>query len=328
MNMTSLQRLCQYKTVAMIKKSISGGLLLPLLAAAVSCSPSTFNIGLEMRGPSKSGLSLGNKNLSVVYTDNGNYGDSLFLASVSEGFAQILEKDYFGGNEVVGIYRVDKEQDTDYRSKETLIRMLLETESDVTFLLDLQSMGESSLSAAEKVAAPVSADSAYFVEASTPFAMRVYAYDAMNPADTVLVFNGKSVAKSPVYTDGRESEAVLVKKAMLSMDEPGFAIGRQSANIFVSTWQKTDFTLYYYGSDDWYTASQAAYDYNWKKAMDIWMSMLGTKDMQKRSCIEYNMAVVNCILGQKSLAEQWLDCSDADFRLPESSSLRKKINRL
>ncbi|MDE6870737.1 MAG: hypothetical protein K2O58_02820 [Bacteroidales bacterium] len=311
----------------MVKKSILG-MLLPALAAAVSCSPSTFNLGIEMRGPSRSGLSLGNKNLSVVYVDNGNYGDSLFLASVSEGFAQTLEKDYFGGNEVVGIYRVDKEDGMDYQSKKAMIRMLVETGSDATFLFDLGTMGKPTFSLPEKVASAVSADSAYLVEASTPFDIRLYAYDAMNVKDTVFVFNGRSTAKSPVYTSGDETDAAMAEKAMRSMDEPGYTVGRQSANIFLSTWDKANFTLYYYGSEEWYEASQAAYDYNWKKAMDIWMSMLGTKDLQKRSCLEYNLSVVNCILGQKSLAEQWLDRSDADYRLPESANLRIKIGKL
>ncbi|MCM1198389.1 MAG: DUF6340 family protein [Clostridium sp.] len=311
----------------MVKKSIFG-ILLPAMAAAVSCSPSTFNLGLEMRSPSTSGLSLGNKDLSVVYLDNGRQADSIFLANVSEGFAQSLEKDYFGGNEVIGIYRVDKVQDEDYLSRDAMVRMLVETGSDVTFLFDLVSMGEPSFSIPEKVAAPVSADSAYFVEASIPFAIKLYTYDAMNAQDTVLVFNGKSTAKAPVYTDGAESRAVLAQKALKSLDEPGYTTGRQCSNIFLSQWEKANFTMYYYGSEDWYTASQAAYDYNWKKAMDIWISMLDTKNLQKRSCLEYNIAAVNYILGQKSLASQWLDRSDVDFRLPESGKLRAKINRM
>jgi len=322
--MILLQSLFQYNYI-MMKKSITGALCLFL---ALSCSPLTFNLGVEMRGPSKTGLSLGGKNLSVAYLDDGKASDSLFLASISEGFSQVVEKDYFGGEEVVDIYRIERQPGVDYLSKDVMVRLLVETDSDVTFLFDLESIGETSFSAPEKVSSAVSSDSTYFVEASTPFAIKLYVYDAMNVQDTVLVFNGKSVVKSPVYTDGDEAGPVLLEKAMKSIYEPGYSIGKQSAGIFLSTWQHNNFTLYYYDDSEWYKASQAAYDYKWTTAMDTWMSMLDTKDMRRRSCIEYNLAVVNCILGQKSIASQWLDRSDADYRLPESSDIRRKINKL
>lgn len=307
-------------------RKIFGIIFLAVMSA--SCSPQTFNLGIELRSPSKSGMSLANKNISVIYMDDGKMADSLFLSSISDGFAQTLEKDYFGGDEVIGIYRVDKDPDVNYMSKDNMARLLVETGSDVTFLFDLVSMGETAFSAAEPVATSSAPDSSYFMEASTPFAIKLYAYDAMNPQDTVQVFNGSSTAKSPVYTSGDESNDRLVDKAMSSMDEPGYSVGRQSAGIFLSTWTNSNFTLYYYEDSDWYQASQAAYDYKWTTAMDKWISLLDTKDLRKRSCLEYNLAVVNYILGQKSLASQWLDRSDADYRLPESSNLRKKINRL
>ena len=309
-----------------MKKLIYGVLLLSF--AAVSCSPLTFNMSVDMRTPSKSGLSLGNKNLSVIYLDKGESRDSIFISSVAEGFAQSLEKDYFSGEQAIGIYRVSQGKDADYASKDSLVNLLVETGSDVAFVFDLVDMGETSLTKEVRVAAPTSADSMYVAEASTPFTVKLYSYDAMNAKDTVVTFTGKSSARTSVYTSGSETEDALMAKAVDTMSEAGFATGVQSSNIFLSTWKQSRFTFYYYDADIWYKASQAAYDYDWKTAIDVWMSLMDTKDLRKRSCIEYNLAVTFYILGQKSIASQWLDRSDADYMLPESAFVRSRINSL
>ena len=204
----------------------------------------------------------------------------------------------------------------------------METGSDVAFVFDLVDMGETSLTKEVRVAAPTSADSMYVAEASTPFTVKLYSYDAMNAKDTVVTFTGKSSARTSVYTSGAETEDALMAKAVNTMSEAGLATGIQSSNIFLSTWKQSRFTFYYYDADIWYKASQAAYDYDWKTAIDVWMSLMDTKDLRKRSCIEYNLAVTFYILGQKSIASQWLDRSDADYMLPESAFVRSRINSL
>ncbi len=204
----------------------------------------------------------------------------------------------------------------------------METGSDVAFVFDLVDMGETSLTKEVRVAAPTSADSMYVAEASTPFTVKLYSYDAMNAKDTVVTFTGKSSARTSVYTSGAETEDALMAKAVNTMSEAGLATGIQSSNIFLSTWKQSRFTFYYYDADIWYKASQAAYDYDWKTAIDVWMSLMDTKDLRKRSCIEYNLAVTFYILGQKSIALQWLDRSDADYMLPESAFVRSRINSL
>lgn len=303
-------------------------LFLPLALAAVSCSPLTFSLHLDMRAPSQSGLDLSNKNISVMYIDNGNKTDSLFLSGVSEAFAQSVERDYFSGHQTVNIFNIKKKTGADYASKDSLVKYIMETESDVAFMFELESLGKTVLSPINRTASPASADSLYYLEATSPFAIRLYSYDSLNPADKVLVFNGKSNAVATVFTNGNEDERTLMDKAADAMYDAGTVIGRQSSKIFMSEWKHSSFTLYYYDNDEsWYKASQAAYDYDWKTAIDTWITLLDTNDLKKRSCIEYNLAVAFYVLGQKSLAEQWLDRSDADYMLPESSYVRKMINK-
>ena len=70
---------------------------LSLALMAVSCGPSRHAIHLEMRYPSKSGLDLAGKVLSVVYLENDNEQGNLFNESMADAFAYNLERDYGTG---------------------------------------------------------------------------------------------------------------------------------------------------------------------------------------------------------------------------------------
>ena len=60
--------------------------------------------------------------------------------------------------------------------------------------------------------------------------------------------------------------------------------------------------------------------------MDIWFTLLDSKDVLKRSCASYNIAVACYLLGDYRLSEDWLDLSDKESELPLSASLRKRID--
>ena len=81
----------------------------------------------------------------------------------------------------------------------------------------------------------------------------------------------------------------------------------------------------YFETEDWYRAMQYADALEWKEAIDIWLELLDTNDMMKRACAAYNMALATYMLGDYDLAEQWLDRSDADNKLPMSDALRKRL---
>ena len=86
------------------------------------------------------------------------------------------------------------------------------------------------------------------------------------------------------------------------------------------------YSIAYYDSSKWYEGLVRADQYDWKGAMDIWIGLLDSKDMMKRSAAEYNIAVACYMLGDYHLALEWLDRSDADNGFPTlSDGLRKRI---
>lgn len=298
---------------------------LSVALVAVSCGPSRHSIHVEMRHPSKSGVDLGGKVVSIVYLENENSLASSFAEGVADGFAYALEQDYATGEGSVGIFRMRYSDGGRYSDKDTLVNLLIDTGADVVFLLDTLALGELTLGGISSVASPSSADSSYITLGNLPFKMNLYCFDGMDKDERVYTFSGSSVAAPHAYSDGRQSREVLRARAIESLPEVGFEAGAMVAGSFKSQWKHEQYSVVYFDSSQWYKAVDYAEQYYWKEAMDIWMQLLDTNDLLKRSCAEYNISVACYMLGDYDLSLQWLDRSDADNKLPLSDALRKRI---
>ncbi|MBR5568708.1 MAG: tetratricopeptide repeat protein [Bacteroidales bacterium] len=292
----------------------------------VSCGPSRHAVNVEMRYPGKAGVDLAGKIVSVVYLENGNPYGSVFNEAMADAFAYTLEQDYGTGEGSIGIYRMLAQPGVTYASKDSLFNILMDTGSDVVFLFDTLKFGQMNMGGVSKVASPVSADSSYVSTGTVQFTMKLYSFDGMDKKERVQQFGGTSTARSDVYSNGQESSAVLVRKAWENLSEAGWYAGIQIAGSFKSQWKHEQYSLIYYDNEKWYKALDKAEVYDWKGAMDIWISLLASNDMLKRACAEYNISVACYMLGDYQLASEWLDRSDADSQLPQSDAMRKRIN--
>lgn len=285
MSMTLLRKLLKFNSMKRIYALL---FLCSLLVSA--CGPSRHAVQVEMRYPSKSGIDLFSKVVSVVYVTDGNETGDTFNSSMAEGFAVELEKDYGTGEGSVGVYSL-QDRGGSYSQKDTLINLLMDTGCDVVFVFDkvgVQGVGENTFK----------------------FNIKLYCFDAMNKDEKVFSFIGNDVVN--VASDDLSKEANNT--------------GEIVAETFKSQWKHEQYSIVYYENEKWYDALLRAENYDWKGAMDIWMAQLSTNDLYKRSCAEYNIAVACYMLGDYDLATEWLDRSDQDNMLPVSDAMRKRIN--
>ena len=296
------------------------------LSMLVSCGPSRHAIHLEMRHPSKSGLDLAGKIVSVVHLENGNPVSDSFAEGIADGFAYSLDQDYGTGDGSIGIYRMRVVPGGNYASKDTLVNLLMDTGADMVFLIDTLSVGRLSVDKVSKVASASSADSAYISTGRLPFSISLYCFDAMDESEKVYSFNGTSVAVPFAYSDGRQTDHVIMTRAIASLPELGFEAGMTISSSFKSEWKVEQYSVIYFDSARWYKALEYVEQYYLKEAMEIWLELLDTNDMLKRSAAAYNLALASYMLGDLDLASEWLDRSDADNKLSVSDSLRKRID--
>ena len=269
-----------------MKKTII--LLSVLLAAIVSCGPSKHVMYVDMRYPSKAGVDLGGKIPSVVYLETDDAEASSFNAGMAASFAASLERDLGTGEGSIGVYRMLKDSGTDYRSREHMLDLIADTDADVVFLFDEVTLGQKEASSTAVM---------------LPFTMNLYCFDGMDRSEEVKVFTGSSRSNP----DGSDA-------------------GITVAQSFKTRWKTEPYSLAYFDNEKWYKALDKAEAYDWKGAMDQWFKLLDTNDLMRRACAEYNIALACYMLGDYALAEQWLDRSDADNKLPNmSDTLRKRI---
>ena len=297
-----------------------------LLFGAVACGPVRYTMHLEMRQPSKAGVDLAGKNVSVVYLQNPESQQKSFNAYMAETFASSLEKDYGTGDASVGVYRLTRNDAGDYASKDTLVNLLIETGSDYVFLLDTIKFGDMTVGGPSKVAYPTSADSSIVNTGSIPFTLKMYGYDAMDKKEEVKSFGGTAVAQPDVYSDGKLTYEQLEAKAYENLAKEGTAAGNLIAPSFASQWKVEGFSIAYFENTKWIEALEKADSFDWKGAMDIWFELLESRDVLKRSCAAYNLALSCYMLGDYKLSEEWLDLSDKECELSFATSLRKRLD--
>ena len=303
----------------MRRSFLSAGMAALVLAA---CSPQTFTMNVEMRYPSKSGIDLSRKTMSIVYMDNGSV-DTTFNNRLASNFARTLEADYFNGQEAIGVFKIP----ADSVSLDLMHRLVMDTGDDVVFLLGNPSFGEVSLSENVAVTDAHSVDSAFVALAQVPYSSRLFVYDSMDKEDKLNVFRGSSVVRTQVYSNGVTASEFLSEKALRNLDETADRVGVQMCNRFVPSWKTERYSMYYYDDFDgqWINAVNYAYDYQWKKAADIWMKFLNANNLTKRACACYNLSLAFYMLGDLELAGRWLDQADKYEPLALSPGLRKRI---
>ena len=287
-----------------------------------SCSPQIFTMNVEVRNPSKSGIDLSRKSMSIVYMDDGQ-ADSTFSNRVASTFARNLEEDYFDGNEAVGVYKIP----SDTVSLDLMHNLVMDSGDDVIFLLGRPSFGEPSLAENVAVKKSRSVDSAFVAQAQIPYNVRLYVYDSMDKNDVVKNFRGSSILRLFVYNNGVTAKEFLAAEALKNKEEGAELIGTQIFNRFAPVWKTENFSLYYYDDfkGDWVDAVSYVYEFRWKEAADIWMGMMKVKSVEKKACACYNTALAFFMLGDLNLATKWLDKADSLSSLALSPGLRKRI---
>jgi hypothetical protein len=290
--------------------------------ALAACSPQTLTLSVDMRHPSKSGVDLAKKTMSIVYMDD-EKADTTFSNGVASSLARSLEEDYFGGRESIGVYKIP----VDSVSLDLMHNLVMDTGDDVVFLLGPPTFGEVALGQNAAVSNPVSVDSAFLVQAQIPYAAKLFVFDSMDKEDRLQVFRGNSILRTQVYNNGVTASEFLKDKALDSKEVAAELVGKQISNRFVPTWKTENYSLYYYEGwdEDWVKAAYLAMDMNWKQAADIWMKKIGDGNYTKRACACYNTALAFYMMGDLNLATKWLDRADQLGTPGLSPGLRKRI---
>lgn len=302
-----------------------------ILAAAAAmlltaCSPEIYRVYLDVRQPSSSGFKLAGKSMAVVYMDGPQKADSLLSAGVAARFAEALEKDYYGGESVIGMYACPA---ADTMSLDAMHRLVMDTGEDVVFVvksvIDKPVTGKNN--PFPKATHP---DSAYVYASKVPVFLKLFVYDSMDK-DEVKSFKGSTSVNAAVFNSGIIPQENLDQ--MVSLKVPGVAsnkMGELMSKYFLSTWKTETFAFYWFDDLDsykWFQAVGCVEEGKFTDAIKIWEPMVKSRNKYKAAHACYNMAMAFYLLGDMQLASRWLDQADSLENVSQVPSLRKRIAR-
>jgi len=296
-----------------------------ILVAALSlaaCSPQVYPLYLEVRQPSDAGLTLVGKTASIVYMDGSNTTDSLFDRHAASALARALEADYFGGEEVIGLSRIETPDSIGVDLMHTLV---METGGDVIFLLS-SALGDPVVGKNMETKS-TSVDSAFVCQANVPVNTTLYLYDSMGN-DEVKRYKGSATLNPSVYSSGMLTEDAMKNLTLRSLTPEAEEVGHRISRRFQSNWLTESFSFYYFddfSSESWFTPLQDAADGKFAKAIQGWEPLVKDGSNLKRACACFNMAQAFYLLGDYVISSRWLDEAEKLETLSQAPALRKRL---
>ena len=268
-----------------------------LVAAAAalsltSCMPQAYTMYLQMRQPSDSGIDMDGKNMAIVYLEDGSSRDSLFNNCLADGLAKGLEKEYFDGEMAVDVCSIITGED--YSSKDSLVRLALDMDADVLFVIDRPEFTQTQ--SADKLQSRVI----------------LHAYDTMGK-DEVKTLNATTNVPSDITSTSFAKGAAKMGSAFSAK--------------FINGWKEDSFTIVYYDTEKWLNALSYADSLEWDKAAEIWLELAQTAaNPNVRSCAAYDMALACFMNREYDLSMEWLAESDRLAPISDlTPALRRKI---
>ena len=300
-----------------------------ILAAAAAllltaCSPEIYRVYLEVRQPSPSGMKLAGKSMAVVYMDGPAQVDSLLSAGTAAVFAEALEKDYFGGEQVIGMYAYPV---ADTVKLEDMHKLVMDTGEDVVFVLKsvIGTPKDGKNNPFQKATHP---DSAYVYAPKVPVSIKLYVYDSMG-TDQVKSYKGNTLINAAIFNSGIVPEENLNDQIKARVpDVASRSMGERMSKHFMSEWLPESFAFYWFDdfqSSKWTSAIDKIAEGKFADAIKIWEPIVKGKNQYKAAHACYNMAMAFYLLGDMHLATKWLDEADKLENVSQTGSLRRRI---
>lgn len=261
-----------------------------LVAALCGCSPQLYDVTLEMRHPSASGLNLTGKNVAIVYPYGLTQDEMKLTGTLAATLADRLDAAY-PESDSTALYTIEyTENFSRMESADSLVSLILKTDADVLFLFGHPEE---------------------FAEGykTGTFNLPLYCYDALGGSSSDAMKSFTVAADA-----GTDAEA------------SGKSIGNKISSSFTPQWKTEDFGIWYTSGNDWYEALESALSFKWDDAVKKWIAILSdTKDSYLRATLEYNIGLGCFMMGNNALALEWLSQSSAESPTDETTAL---INRV
>lgn len=311
-----------------MKKRIAVGLFMAFFASALltSCYPYLQSFYIEQRSTSPLDIQFDQRNFGIFTTIPSSEGvdsevflkDSVFRVSFSKGLAKGFETSLSlspGDIPVFNQYmnRVNR------RDSIFLIDIARSSASDMLVFVDHIKL--------HKLTYYKEADNspAYilrkgYVVIPCEFAINIYDVTRGGERFPILIKDSIKIDIEHKY------DLSLLNDPNTYLELINYAapfMGERVADKIVPKWTEVRHELFMYTNPGWNAAYEAAMDFRWREAMDIWSSLIDERNAMQAGALAFNIAVACEIMGHYQLAIEWIDYAQKMW--PEINGNRIKL---
>jgi hypothetical protein len=297
-------------------------LLFPMLV--ISCSPTLFEMAVDVRRSAVFPINLEEKSITIYMTpyeeENTTVNDSLLKTAFASGVAMGLETELNLSNEAVYIYNHYPPENlaVDMEYIQSLARL---ADSDIVILID--SIYVSDFTRLENIVMGQNQEVQYLYAS---FNSKVSVYDGIT-AEVVAKVDQKDTVYWEVLTKSDLNTASSKEGVEKIVNMVAPRVGRDIAGRFFPSWVTEHRRLFVYGNPMWVKAYNYAQVFEWDKAIGIWLPEVDNKNGYRAACAAINIAVGCEMRGDPELALEWLLTAESLYD-PQKLGLNSYKQRL
>lgn len=273
----------------------------------ISCSPLSYTISVEKRVDSPSEIDFQGEIPGIITLSERVCADSINIAQIGIGMARAFEEQLSltSGSVPVYFFYSDELDLSSPQSREFLHRY---TGTDMIFLADSLIIEECQVS--------YPAEKGYYDGRFMPQTAVYLPYKV----DLSLIRRDSTEQDNHISIDENYSW-VLISETPLSkekasekvfpyLSETFIQIGEKIAERFLPKWETIERRIYLFNDDKWTQAYLHAYNFEWERAMEIWMEEAKSNNTKRAGYAAYNISVACEILELEQLGQHWKEQAD------------------
>ncbi|MFA6334084.1 MAG: DUF6340 family protein [Bacteroidales bacterium] len=274
-----------------------------------SCGPVVQLFDVDVKVPPRHPLELANKSLAV-FSNIGKGNDSLLMVNLATGISASLEKKLSLEEGAIPVYNFYPDS-SDLKDILYIQSLSQKSSSDILMVVDSMNVGLPEQVKLTKNTADDSYNASYML---LPIRSVVNVYDGIS-ADKIASIDQTDTVYWEVLSRNDLRTSTFLTRVYESLDEISKSVGANVADNFFDTWENVERYLYCFDRSKWIIANEKARDFEWRAAMEIWLTETGSPDKLRSACAAFNLAVACEMNSRKDLALRWIEYSKSCYPL-------------
>ena len=284
------------------------GYMLGIVLLLTSCSPSLYDIAVDIRQPAVTPINdIENKSIAIYIAaeelDSVNSKDSLLWMNFASGLASGFEEHLELSEGAVYIYTHYPDSDQIY-TMDYIQSLSRQADSDLVIVVD--SLVVSDFALMENLATGASHSLQYM---HAQFRNKISVYDGIT-AEKVTSISQKDTVYWQILANSKQDIDIRSSGVSAAVGGVSSKIGEHIVSLFVPYWVTEHRYLFVYGTSSWRVAFNHAVAFNWDRAIDIWSTELNHKNRYRAACAAVNIAVGCEMTGRPEFALEWLETAE------------------